>query len=101
MIPPSRTLPDQPADGRPVLPLAMVEAGQVVELVFVQGGRGLQQRLAEMRLGPGTVFRVETCGRPGPFVIGVGHSRLVLGHGMVQRVFVRPVPEAAREGDSP
>jgi len=59
--------------------------------VDVRGGRGLHRRLAEMGLGPGSRFVVETSGRPGPFIIRVKGSRLVLGHGMVTRVFVRSV----------
>jgi Fe2+ transport system protein FeoA len=73
------------------MPLAMARPGETVELVDVHGGLGLQRRLAEMGLGPGSRFAVETSGRPGPFVIRVKGSRLILGHGMVTRVFVRPV----------
>jgi len=80
-----------PAGARPVVPLAMARPGETVELVDVRGGLGLQRRLAEMGLGPGSRFVVETRGRPGPFVIRVKGSRLILGHGMVRRVFVRPV----------
>ncbi|MFW6106995.1 MAG: FeoA family protein [bacterium] len=79
------------AGSQPVMPLAMARRGETVELVDVRGGRGLHRRLAEMGLGPGSRFVVETSGRPGPFVIRVKGSRLVLGHGMVTRVFVRPV----------
>ena len=73
------------------MPLAMARPGETVELADVRGGMGLHRRLAEMGLGPGSQFLVETRGRPGPFIILVKGSRLVLGHGMVQRIFVRPV----------
>ena len=73
------------------MPLAMARPGEMVELVSVRGGMGLHRRLAEMGLGPGSRFTVGTCGRPGPFVIHVKGSRLILGHGMVTRIFVRPV----------
>jgi ferrous iron transport protein A len=82
----------------PLQPLSTIGNGRLVELVSVAAGRGLQQRLAEMRLGPGARFRVETCGRPGPFVIVVGRTRLVLGQGMVQRMFVRAVAGPGGEG---
>ena len=80
-----------PPGSQPVMPLAMARPGETVELVDVRGGRGLQRRLAEMGLGSGSRFAVETSGRPGPFVIRVKGSRLILGHGMVTRVFVRSV----------
>lgn len=78
---------------QPLMPLAMARPGETVELVDVRGGLGLQRRLAEMGLGPGSRFTVETSGRPGPFVIRVKGSRLILGHGMVTRVFVRPMQQ--------
>ena len=59
-------------------------------MVGVEAGRGLQQRLAEMGLLPGCRLRVLSGGR-GPFVVAVKGSRLVLGHGMVGRILVRPV----------
>jgi Fe2+ transport system protein FeoA len=86
-----RNMADPPSGSQPVMPLAMARPGETVELVDVRGGLGLQRRLAEMGLGPGSRFTVETSGRPGPFVIHVKGSRLILGHGMVVRVFVRPV----------
>ena len=84
---------DSPPGSQPLMPLAMARPGETVELVDVRGGLGLQRRLAEMGLGPGSRFTVETSGRPGPFVIRVKGSRLILGHGMVTRVFIRPVQQ--------
>jgi Fe2+ transport system protein FeoA len=81
--------------GSRVMPLAQVGVGETIELVSVRGGLGLQRRLAEMGLGPGSRFQVETVGRPGPRVISVKGSRLILGHGVVQRVLVRSVTAAA------
>jgi Fe2+ transport system protein FeoA len=79
------------------MPLTIARSGETLELVSVRGGLGLQRRLAEMGLGPGSRFVVETSGQPGPFVIRVKGSRLILGHGMVTKVFVRPIGD--RDGD--
>ena len=79
-----------PSGSQPLMPLAMARPGQTVYLVDVRGGLGLQRRLAEMGLGPGSRFTVQTSGRPGPFIISLKGSRLILGHGMVGRMFVRP-----------
>ena len=76
------------------MPLALARPGETVELVNFRGGRGLQHRLAEMGLGLGAQLAVETCGRPGPCIIRVKGSRLILGHGMAAGVFVRPVNPA-------
>jgi len=88
-----KSVADPGPGAQPLMPLAMARPGETVELVDVRGGLGLQRRLAEMGLGPGSRFTVETSGRPGPFVIRVKGSRLILGHGMVTRVFVRPVQQ--------
>ncbi|MDI6775490.1 MAG: FeoA family protein [Verrucomicrobiota bacterium] len=72
------------------MPLAIAGSGETLELVDVHGGLGLRRRLAEMGLGPGSRFTVETCGRPGPFVIRVKDSRLILGQSTVSRIFARP-----------
>jgi len=72
------------------MPLALAGAGQEVTLARVCGGRQLQHRLAEIGLVPGQRFRVLTRGSPGPFIISVKDTRLVLGHGMVHRIFVHP-----------
>lgn len=72
-----------------MMPLAMAVAGQELILVRVTGGRKIQHRLAEMGLGPGVHFTVHSRGQPGPFIISLKDSRLVLGRGIVQSVFVR------------
>jgi Fe2+ transport system protein FeoA len=70
--------------------LAAISPGQEVLLVAYQGGRRFQHRLAEMGLVPGARFRVISRGRPGPFLISLRGARLMLGHGMVDRLLVRP-----------
>jgi Fe2+ transport system protein FeoA len=90
---------DSASGAQPLIPLAMVGAGETVELVRVHGGTGLVRHLAEMGLGPGTRFAVETRGRPGPFVVRVKGSRLILGHGMVSRMLVRPVQSNELENE--
>ena len=70
------------------MPLAMVSPGEVVTVVSVRAGRGLTRRLADMGLVPGTRLRVVNSQMPGPLIIDVRGSRLVLGHGMAQKITV-------------
>jgi len=77
------------ADAAPVVPLAKVGPGQEAILSRVDGGRGLLLRLTEMGIRPGVRFRVLNRGRPGPFIVLLGATRLVIGQGMVHRMFVR------------
>ena len=59
-------------------------------MIAIQGGRGLNRRLAEMGILVGTeLVLVRTGG--GPVVVEARGTRLAMGHGMAQRVMVRPV----------
>jgi Fe2+ transport system protein FeoA len=73
---------------RPTVPLSAVEAGQDVLLVEVRAGRGLAQRLAEMGLLPNVDVRVLSNDTFGPVVVLVKGSRLVLGRGVAQKIWV-------------
>jgi ferrous iron transport protein A len=72
-----------------VFPLSTVRSGKEVTLVSVKGGRGLRARLTDMGLSEGMRLRVIHSHRPGPCIILAGSTRLVLGHGMTQKVMVR------------
>ena len=81
----------QPDNATPLprMPLAMALVGQTVRFVGARGGRGLSHRLAEMGLTPGEAIEVLNRG-PGPFIVNVRGTRLVLGRGMVGRIYVQP-----------
>ena len=76
---------------RAAMPLAIAAVGQEVELAAISGGRRLQHRLAEMGLMPGARFKIINKGQPGPFIILVKDTRLMLGRGMVHAVTIRAV----------
>jgi len=68
--------------------LAIVEAGKRVHVVGVDAGEGLQGRLAAMGLVPGAAVDVIANSSRGPFIVAVKGSRIVLGHGMAQKIIV-------------
>ena len=70
------------------MPLSMAPPGEVVQVVAVRAGWGLQRRLAEMGLNPGVKVRVLNSQRPGPVVIDVRGSRLALGQGVAHKIMV-------------
>lgn len=76
------------------MPLAMVSPGEEVTMVDIRAGRGLTRRLADMGLIPGTPLRVITSQMSGPILIDLRGSRLVLGHGIAQKIMV----EAGKNG---
>jgi len=66
----------------------MVSPGEVVKVVTVRAGWGLQRRLADMGLTPGVQIRVINSQRPGPVVIDIRGSRLALGYGIAHKIMV-------------
>ena len=76
------------SDDAPVMPLQMARQGQDVKLAKIRGGREMQHRLAEMGLTPGVKFKIINQGHPGPFIILLKDTRLVLGRGMTHQIFI-------------
>ncbi len=78
-------------DGGSGMPLALAPAGQELELVSISGGRRFQHRMVEMGLASGVRFSMVARGSPGPCILQLKETRLVVGRGMIDRLFVRPV----------
>jgi len=72
-----------------IFPLNLVIPNREVTLVSISGGRNLRARLTDMGLKEGLKFKVLHSHKPGPCVIRIGNTRLVLGHGMAQKMMVR------------
>jgi len=71
-----------------VIPLSTIKSGQMVILVGVEAGRGLNSRLVAMGLLPNVEITVISNGHPGPFVISAKGSRMMLGRGMADKIMV-------------
>jgi len=69
-------------------PLSTVQAGQTVKLVSINAGHGLNSRLASMGLLPNVEITVVNNTHPGPFVISVKDSKMMLGRGMAHKIMV-------------
>jgi len=72
-----------------VKPLSWVKAGEKVLLVRVDAGRGLNSRLASMGLVANTEIKVVSNSHPGPFVIIVKDTKVMLGRGMAHKIMVK------------
>lgn len=75
------------------VPLSVVGEGTRVRLERLGCGRGLATRLSAMGLRTGVVFDLLKAAGWGPVIIGLGHSRLALGRGVLDRIFVKPVDQ--------
>jgi len=71
------------------MPLAMARPGEVVTVIGVRAGWGLQRRLADMGLTPGVQIRVINSQMPGPVLIELRGSRVALGRGIAQKIIVK------------
>ena len=70
------------------MPLSMVRTGEKVKLVSVNAGQGLNGRLASMGLLPNVEIMVVSNGHPGPFIITVKDSKMMLGRGIAHKIMV-------------
>jgi ferrous iron transport protein A len=72
-----------------MFPLCFAEEGTEVKVLRLSGGECMHRRLADMGIIPGVVLRVLRGGcAEGPAMVALGESRLALGHGMANRIFV-------------
>jgi len=69
-------------------PLSAVEAGQTVKLAAIEAGRGLRSRLLAMGLVPNAEITVLSSSGPGPFVVSVKGTKMMLGRGMAHKIIV-------------
>lgn len=69
-------------------PLSKVQAGETVKLAGIEAGRGLSSRLASMGLVPNVEITIVNNSHPGPFVISVKNSKIMLGRGMAHKIMV-------------
>ena len=76
-------------DNQQVRSLSAVRPGQTVQVVRVDAGRGLNTRLMSMGLMPNVNITVLSNSQPGPFVISVKGSKVVLGRGMAHKIVVK------------
>lgn len=69
-------------------PLSSVLTGSTVTLHHLRAGRELEARLTAMGFVPGEALYIYRNTRPGPLVVGVKGSRVMLGRGMADKVAV-------------
>lgn len=70
------------------MPLTNVEQGKRVYIIGLNAGQRMQGRLAAMGLVPGEQIEVIASSVWGPIIVAVKGSRVILGHGMAQKVMV-------------
>jgi ferrous iron transport protein A len=76
------------------MPLSLANAGKLLMVIGINAGFGLQRRLADMGLIPGTPVMVVNGCHPGPLLIDIQGSRLSLGFGVTQKIIVKETENA-------
>lgn len=72
-----------------VVPLSVLPSGQRATVVSIEGGLGFRRKMIDMGIRPGKkITMVHGWGR-GPRVVMVDDVKIMLGHGMLQRILVR------------
>jgi len=71
------------------IPLFMASPGKLLTVIGINAGWGLQRRLTDMGLTPGTQIRVMSGQRAGSVLIDLRGSRLGLGRGVAQKILVK------------
>lgn len=61
-----------------------------VRVVAIRGGRRFHERINSMGLYIGCELNMMVNGQEGRMVVAIGDTRLALGHGMAEKIWVRP-----------
>lgn len=78
-------------------PLAMAQEGERVRIERLNGGHGLEMRLTSLGLNVGSELTISH--RQGAEMVVIrGETRLALGAGMAQRIWVRRLEPGGEEG---
>lgn len=80
---------EQQVEQKNIKPLSAVRAGEKVRLASIEAGRDLNSRLISMGLVPNVEITVVSNNHPGPFMICVKGSKVMLGRGMAHKIMVR------------
>ncbi len=68
--------------------LSIIDPGEEVTLIDIDGGRGLRSKLYSMGLVPGITLKILSRNGSGPVMIAVKDSRLAIGRGMAEKIIV-------------
>lgn len=70
--------------------LSELRPGQKARIIAVRGGRGFRERFSGMGLHIGNEIEVlQSTGNNGMILIKTGDTRLMIGHGMAHKIFLR------------
>jgi ferrous iron transport protein A len=77
--------------------LTELKKGETAEIIAVDGGLALQQRLSSLGIVQGkTVKKLSTIRMGGPIVLLIDRAQVAIGKGMAQKIVVKIINEDAK-----
>ena len=73
---------------RNIKPLSSFSEGKNVIVSTISGGKGARKKLYDLGIVPGVSVKIVQGTFNYPYILQVGGSRIMLGWGMVQKIFV-------------
>lgn len=77
-------------------PLTSLQPGDKGVIKKLRGGRAFKARMTGMGLNENNVVELVQGNENSPVVVGIGSSRVVIGHGMAEKVMVTKIDEEQR-----
>lgn len=72
--------------------LTELKKGEIAEIIAVDGGAAMQQRLSSLGIVQGkTVKKLSTIRMGGPIVLLVDRAQVAIGQGMAKKIVVRKI----------
>lgn len=79
---------DKGLDKGEIIPLSMINSGEKVKIVKLNGGKHFIHRLISMGIHIGDTIEVISNDFQGPFLLRVKNTRIGIGHGLTHRIYV-------------
>lgn len=71
--------------------LSSVSSGVSVRVLRLDPGEGARQKILSLGIRPGSELKVQSYNKNGPLVIRLDGSRIALGRGLAERIYVEVV----------
>lgn len=74
-----------------MFPLYMAKPSEIVQVICIEGGRGIRKKLMDVGIVPKVTVRVISSGERYPTIVEKDGMRLILGYGASKKIYVSPI----------
>lgn len=72
-----------------IFPLILAKEGESLIISDIRGGKFFKDKCISMGIIPGVKIEISNNSRGGPCLMKIGDSRIIIGGGMMHRIFVK------------